>query len=110
MFLKTTICLSRSMILLYRTALVVGVVLLTPPLSHTSSCLLLSAQDSLGSGLATVDLTGTQELSLSILSKVVNLLSSPLSSLTDVLISYANLHSANCDSAKSIGRPRSGNS
>lgn len=62
-------------------------------LSHTSSCLPLSAEDGLGPGLVTVDLTDTSErcLSASILSKVVNLLSSLLSSVTDALISYANL-------------------
>lgn len=40
MFLKTTICLSRSLILLYKTTLVVGVVLLTPPhyLTHPPVC------------------------------------------------------------------------
>lgn len=50
-------------------------------LYRTSSALQLSAEDGLGPGLVTVDLTDASErcLSASILSKVVNLLSSALS-------------------------------
>lgn len=69
------------------------------PLSPSSSCLPLSTEDSLGPGLITADLTNRSEgcLPASILSEVVHLLSSLLSSVTDALISYANLHYDNSD-------------